>query len=379
METTKSFIDIVWIVIQSVCVLYTFGSIIWKIIPGFWKEKLKQLFRHMSKQIRYFDETSVIHERLLDKIALIDGVDFNHEIRFSIDNAPANVPAEMISISEKLKKENDERLKKGESPVFADLHPYAVHKMDVHREGDREYPVFHVILRESSYFYSLVSVKAKNEIEQNAVLHDLFERLIKNPSNASPDEYDIVHAFGLNTLVLTKDSSFVFSKRNRNTVSSAPGCLHLSVGEHLNTDVLDLDNNGEPNAIESVVKGLLQELGVKVNEEERKTIHFYDVAFSKNTYQYGALGFTYLSDHSNSEIESNWHLSKDGHYESEELVFIDADIVSIVNYLNENTDVVMTKFAMLNVCIALMKEHQFGWSLSKIEKELKKLRPDALL
>lgn len=86
-----------------------------------------------------------------------------------------------------------------------------------------------------------------------------------------------------------------------------------------------------------------------------------------------------MSDHSNSEIKSLWPLSKDGPYESKELVLIDADLVSIVNYLNENTDAVMTKFAMLNVCIALMKEHQFGWSLSKIEKELKKLRPDALL
>ena len=238
----------------------------------------------MSKQIRFFDETSVIHERLLDKIVLFDGVDVNHEIKLSIDNTPANVPAEMISISEKLKEENDERLKRGESPVYKDLHPYAVHSIVVYRQGQREKPVIDITLRVSSFFHSLVSVQAKDEIEKNAVLHDLFERLITDPKeneNITPDGYDIVQGFGLNTLVLTKDSSFVFSKRNKNTVSSAPGCLHLSVGDHSNTDVLDLDNNGEPNAIESVVKGLLQELGVDVSEEEKKTIHFYDIAFRK--------------------------------------------------------------------------------------------------
>jgi hypothetical protein len=80
------------------------------------------------------------------------------------------------------------------------------------------------------------------------------------------------------------------------------------------------------------------------------------------------------------ELYDKWKLSKDGPYESEEIVFIDAKIKSIVKYLNDNPNASMTKFALLNACLALMMEPELGnISQTKIEKELGNLRKGALV
>lgn len=80
------------------------------------------------------------------------------------------------------------------------------------------------------------------------------------------------------------------------------------------------------------------------------------------------------------DIWKSWELSKDGRYESEEIIFIDANIKSIVDYLNNTPNVTITKFALLNVCLALMLEPELGQiSQTKIEKELGRLRLDALV
>lgn len=360
-------------------------------LPKFWKENIKNYIRRFNRVI--FREDSKLGKLLLDDIKLVTGVNRDCNIKFVIDKTPINIPEELSQIANRLKEENTERMKKGENPVYTDLFPYAVHEIlpdrepyAVHeivpyREGPNEKPECTVRIRESSYFNSLITIMALDEkIGDTTVKEKYYSQLIANPGGASPDGYDIVHGFGLNTMVITKDRSFVFAKRNRNTVSTAKGSLHMSVGEHLNNDVLDYAKNSEPSAIESIVKGIYQELGVVVSDEDKANIRFYAVGFSKSVCQYGVLGFTYLRNTSNMDIWKSWELSKDGRYESEEIIFIDANIKSIVDYLNNTPNVTITKFALLNVCLALMLEPELGQiSQTKIEKELGRLRLDALV
>lgn len=385
METLKSIFGIVWGIIQDVCVLYSFGTIVWLILPSYWHEKIKGKIRRFFRHVKLIDDSSYIKEHLLDSIDLIDGNFYDYGIKFNLDKTSARVPDDFKKIGKRLKKENDIRLKKGEKPVYTDLYPYAVHELITRREqiepSGIERPVCHVLIRESSYFYSLISIKAMDEmVGEMTVREKYYKELMDHPSNASPSGYDIVHAFGMNTLVLTKDGSFVFSKRNPNTVSTGQGCLHLSVGEHLNKDLLDISDKGIPDAVQVMVRGIDEELGIERSKIDTSKIRFYGVAFSKRVCQYGVLGFTHLSNCTDNDIRQYWETSKDGHYENEELVFIKADIDSIVKFINNHKTVTMTKFALLNVCLALMNESILGEiKQERIEKELKKLRIDALL
>ena len=375
----------IWKTIQSICVLYAFCSIIWNIIiPISWKEKITQKIRKTFKKLKFIDDTSFLAKLIFDDVSLIEGGDLDCKIIFSIDKTPVNVPDDLKNIGERIKAENELRLKNGQSPVYTDLHPYAIHSITSFRDDKKnrgEMSMIQLKIRESSYFYSLISIQAMNEPlkDGSTVREKYYKKVIETPKNPSPDGYDIVHAFGMNTLALTKDNCFVFCKRNSSTVPTGQGCYHLSVGEHLNRDVLDLDKHNEPNAIEIIKKGFLQELGVELNEEEKNTIHFYGIAFAKSVCQYGVLGFTHLNNHSNEIIKPSWNTSKDGQYESDGIVFIDADIASIIDFLNNNPNVSMTKFCFLNVCYALMNEPILGRiSLNRIDKELKRLRPNAL-
>ena len=58
---------------------------------------------------------------------------------------------------------------------------------------------------------------------------------------------------------------------------------------------------------------------------------------------------------------------------------IDANIKSVVDYLNNNPQSTMTKFALLNVCVALMTEQIFNVGQKEIDRELKRLRPSAIV
>lgn len=377
----QDFLSIIWDAIETICVLYTFITIFWIVIPSYWRERLRIIYRRLFKKFRFIDEESVIGKLILDEIKIQDsGIDFDQEIRFIIDKHPVNVPNDFKEIAKRLERENDERRLEGKSPIFADLKPYAVHSILPHREGDNERPVCDIVLRESSYFYSLISIMAMNEkMEDKTIREKYYKELITDPwDNPTPQGWDIVHGFGMNTLVLTKDHSFVFSLRNQNTVSTGQGCLHLSVGEHLNKDVLDLNKDRKPDAEEVILKGLHQELGIN-EKKDNINIRFYGIAFAKSVCQYGVLGFTHLHNYSDEAIKSSWEISKDGHYENKDIIFINANIESIVQFLNTHPKASMTKFSLLNVCIALMNESILGRVSPKhIEKELKKLRLGAL-
>ena len=377
----------VWGLIQIICVLFSFGTIIWRLIPSHWHTLIKGFFNRLFRTIKIIDETSPMGALLLDEIHFIGGLDYDYGIEFSIDSHPIEVPTDFQTLAKRLEQENDERLRSGKKPVFADLHPYAIHALTPRRYDKYERPIWDILLRESSYFYSLISISAMDEMipsddERNqsiSVRDRYYSELIKDPMTPYLHGYDLVHGFGMNTLVLTKDNSFVLCKRNKDTVSTGGDCLHLSVGEHLNEDVLDLGIDRRPNATRVIKKGLHQELGIDVNRVEDSVIRFYGVAFVEKVCQYGVLGFTHLKSYTDSEIRIAWELSKDGRYENKEIVFVDANINSVVKYLNDNPGVTITKFALLNICVSLMMESELGRiSQRTIESALKKLRLNAI-
>lgn len=382
-------LKVLWKIVQFICVLYSFGTIIWKFIPLYWQEIIKITYRRFFRK-KGVNEKSKMGCLLLNDIKLITGVDRKYEIILTVENnGKLNVPKEFPEIARRLQEENSLRLKLGENPIYSELFPYAVHEIEDHplpavhgilpyRVGEKETPVCKVLLRKSSYFFSLISICAMDEIiddDGTTIREKYYKKLIQNPGNAAPNGLDIVHGFGMNTMVLTKDHSFVFSIRNPNTVSTVKGCVHVSVGEHLNEDSLDQDQQTrEPCAVETISKGILQELGIRLQDEEKRNIHFYGVGFSESVCQYGVLGFTYLKNYSNEDIQRAWELSKDGRYENKGIHFVDANIKSVVKYLNDNPDVCMTKFALLNVCLALMFEPELNYvKQDKIDKELSKI------
>ncbi len=383
----ESVINNIWKLIQIICVLYSFGTIIWKLIPARWHVLINGLFNRAFKTIKLVDEASPLGQLLLDDIHFIGGLDYDYGIEFSIDSHPVEVPSDFQKLAKRLEQENKERLKIGKKPVFADLHPYAIHAFTPLRDDKNERPIWHVLLRDSSYFYSLISILAMDEMvpttdDSNqfiSIRDKYYAELIKDPMNPYPHGNNLVHAFGMNTLVLTKDNSFVLSKRNKDTVSTGGDCLHLSVGEHLNEDVLDIGIDRKPNAVKVIKKGLYQELGIDDKRVDDSAIRFYGIAFAELVCQYGVLGFTHLKSYTDSEIRTAWELSKDGRYENKEIVFIDANINSVVKYLNDNPGVVITKFALLNICVSIMMENELGRvSQHTIEVALKKLRKNAI-
>ena len=383
----KVFIEAIWKIIQIICVLYAFGTIIWKSIPRHWRENLKVHFRGYFRKWNGLNKSTILERLLMDDLNLIGGCEPDYGISFSIDKEPAKVPDDFKIIGDRFKRENECRLREGKNPVFTELFPYAVHSISVFRDQDQsnkvtERPMCHVVLRPSSFYYSLIAVEAMDDVvgpEDTTIREKYYTELLSNPLNLTPQGYDIVHAFGMNTLVLTKDHSFVFSKRNRETVATGQGCLHLSVGEHLNKDVLDFGNDGTPDAVQVIVKGLYQELGIKQDQINKSNIRFYGFTFSKSTCRYGMLGFTHLSELSDEDIRTSWELSKDGHYESEELVFVKANIKSIVDYLNSHSITTITRAALLNACLALMLEPVLGRvSQKQIDKALNELRSNAI-
>lgn len=397
MEYFKDFHDsIAWNVIQDIGVLWSFLSWVWIMLPRYWKSTIRLTCRRMLKKTMVIDKNSEMATLLLDNIEIITGVDRDYRIYLSIDKNPLKVPKDFDTIRDRLEKENSIRLEKGETPVFSDLLPYAVHDIKdndtnryfsvrgilPYRVGKDETPVCKVILRKSSYFYSLISIMAMDEkVGDSTIREKYYKEVLLDPRNPAPEGFDIVHGFGMNTMVLTKDGSFVFSKRNPNTVSTLRGKLHVSVGEHLNQDMLDQDKQTrQPSSIETISKGILQELGITLNEEEKNNIRFYGVGFSKSVCQYGVFGFINLSNYSNKEIKNAWQRSKDGPYESSELLFIEANINSIVDFINKNIEVSMTKFALLNACLALMMEKEEGEvTQEEIDRALKRLRPHSLV
>lgn len=396
--------------IEVFCTYWTFltavATAIWFFLPPHWKERIKNLFRRIPKKMHYKDMPSRLRTLLLDDIKFIDGPFYDYGFNFKIEEGiEANVPDDFKTIADRLKKENDERMMKGEEPVYSDLTPYAVHSIVIRRcdkesqdkKNERliiEKPVCQIELRESSYFYSLVSIMAMNEKVGDVTIREkYYAQLLENPEKPAPDGYDVVHGFGINTLIYTNDGKFVFGERNSNTVATGQGCLHLSVGEHLNKMLLDFDEKNRPDIRKTLIRGIGEELGIKEKKDKYKKegifkeedkfkdadIRFYGFALSTSVCQYGVLGFTHLINCSSTDIENAWPFSRDGHYENKKLVFIDADIRSIVNYLNKNPQSSMTKFALLNVCLTLMIEEEFHVSQKEIDKELKKLRPNALV
>ena len=382
--------DNVWNIIHTICELWTFLTIVvtvtWFIIPSSLKERAKVHLLRLLKKKDDIDKENVIGNMLLDDISFVDGPYKDYCFEFKIDKGHvANVPEDFKTIANRLRLENEERKANGQKPVYSDLIPYAVHNIDYYRTQSQdmmeEIPVCHIELRESSYFYSLVSILAMDEKIGGFTIRDKYYLpLIEKPSNPSPHGYDIVHGLGINTLAYTKDGFFVFGKRETDTVATGQGCLHLSVGEHLNKMLLDHDHDNRPNIIKTLKRGIREELGIDEKLIEDTCISFYGIALSQRVCQYGVLGFTHLEGLTKNDVLKAWQLSKDGRYENRKLVFIDADISSIVKYLNTHTEEKMTKFALLNVCLALMEEKDLflNSSQKRIEHELKGLRPDAL-
>ena len=390
METFDNISDKIWQVIHVICELWTFltilATIIWFVCPPNWKEKIKVLFRRAASKLNKDDMPSLIQRLLFDDITPIDGFYKDYNFKFHLGDEEVNVPEDFKCIADRLRKENEERMLKGEEPVYTDLHPYAVHSILTPREETEmkkiERPTCYIGLRESSYFYSLVSIMAMNERVGEMTIRDKYYcKLLENPDKPTPDGYDVVHALGINTLIYTNDGKFVFGERNPSTVATGQGCLHLSVGEHLNKMLIDFNNeNNEPDITKTLIRGINEELGINVNKLKEVDIRFYGLALSKRLCQYGVLGITILSNFSSTDIEREWVFSKDGRYENRRLVAINADLRSIVDYMNKNPHATMTKFALLNVCLALMKEDILGSiSKEKINKELKRLRKDALV
>lgn len=390
METFENISDKIWQVIHVICELWTFltilATIIWFVCPPIWKEKIKVLFRQAVRKLNQDDMPSLMHSLLFDDITPIDGFYKDYGFKFQLEDREVKVPEDFRRIAYRLRKENEVRMQKGEKPVYSELHPYAVHSILTPREETgmkkTERPTCYIGLRESSYFYSLVSIMAMNERVDNLTIREkYYSKLLENPDRPTPYGYDIVHALGINTLIYTCDGKFIFGERNPNTVATGQGCLHLSVGEHLNKMLIDFNNeNNEPDITKTLIRGINEELGIIVNNLEEADIRFYGLALSKRLCQYGVLGITILNNFSSTDIIKAWMFSKDGRYENRRLVAINADLRSIVDYMNEHPNATMTKFALLNVCLALMKEDILGSiSKEKIDKELKRLRKDALV
>ncbi len=341
----------------KISVLWSILTIVWLCLSKRTKYRIvlkcKSLFRKKIAANDFYK----IGDLIFDDVVILDGI--VEDFRFSIktDNKEVRLPSELKTISQKLERENELRRQNNTFPIFTDLEPYAIKSISFCRdsvEGEKNRCIIHV--RKSSYFNSLISILALDQKlrDGQTVKEKYYNNIIQNPYMPSPDGFNLVNALGVNVIVLTEDGKIVLAERNKRNVSTGKGAVHVSMGEHLNKEVIDLNTKGEIDLTIAARRGLFQELGLTVEECDRLDIRFYCIGFTPKFCQYGTFGFTEI-ELTSSELEERRKSAKDGKYETEKLHYITASLKAFIRFLMD-TDIVITQWAMVSVILFLVQE-----------------------
>lgn len=370
--------------LSKISVLWSILTIIWIFLPKKIKYRINIKYKRLFKKKIIVNDFYKVGDMEFDDVVILDGIVSDYYFSIKSDNKEAKLPLELRKISEKFKKENELRQLNNISPIYTDLEPYAIKSINFCRdnvEGEKNRCIIHV--RKSSYFNSLISVLALDEKLRNGqtVKDKYYKKIIEDPYTPSPNGDNLINALGVNVLVLTGDGKIVLAERNGRNVSTAKGAVHISMGEHLNKEVIDLNSDGEIDLTVAAKRGLFQELGLTVKECNELDIRFYCIGFTPKLCQYGTFGFTEI-ELTSAELEERRKLAKDGKYEIKKLHYIDTSLKSFVNFLI-NTDIAITQWAIVSVILFFMQEGFYtlneinsGFSHKNIDKFRNKIIND---
>lgn len=168
---------------------------------------------------------------------------------------------------------------------------YCLKGFFITRDPIAEEPILHLKFGPTDYFNFLAtSMNLDKEIKINGIKTTLRKRYLENVDPwAKPIDF-LAHSFGINLAVITADNRLILTKRSGH-VRSRPLSWNTTISEGLQRPV-DSDKDGRPDLYKAAARGIREELGIIVPEEQIKFLSF---GLDTELYQYGILGCVKLN------------------------------------------------------------------------------------
>lgn len=371
-QNFKEFKDFIEPILYPFGLISACGVLIWKILPYRFKEYLKRQMYRLRKRGSRKNSYSSNHamevgDICLDDFIPLDGTTKDYNVFITHDESEAKLPDDLQKISLRLKEENENRKEHNQDPIYYEGRPLALKSIMFTRAGQHigdddynEKSECRIFTQNSSFFNALITLKCLDQVLKDGltVREKYYNSIIDKPLDIGKSTYALIHGIGINVMIVTKDRKIVLSKRNEKIVAASGGELHISVGEHLNRELADLDREKNLDIQNIALRGILQELGI--NDEEITTNHtsaskvrFFSVGFAPVACQYGFIGYAETSLTSEGVLR-RYPLSKDGRFEATDLIFFDFSLDGFARFLLES-DIIITQWAFASVIISLIQ------------------------
>ncbi|MBO0933760.1 hypothetical protein [Fibrella aquatilis] len=322
----------------------------------FTRGKIRKL---LPSKVEQPDKKFSIGDIVLEDCRLLDGIDSDYRVNIQHSDEYVHLPDDLQKLSQDIKHQNEERERKGERPIFQDLKPFGIKSLHFKRdEATGEHNVCIVRTLRSSFYNSLIT-KNLNTIlpDGQTVKAKYYDQIIDNPYELSPNNFNLIHALGVNILIITKDNQAIISKRNAQNVASSSGMYSISVCEHLNEEIVDFDINRTIQAKKVAKHGILQELGITENEIIGD-VKFFAVGFMPSLCHYEIIGMAYVSLDSNQIEASIRNIAKDGSYEISKVEFVEFTLPEVVNFF-KTTNLILTEWLVATLIICLQQQFSY--------------------
>lgn len=146
-----------------------------------------------------------------------------------------------------------------------------------------------------------------------------------------PNPY-LSNSFGVNILVVCQDSTIIVVLRNLTEVEKSKGVFNLSIDEGMSRPT-DEEGPGVPSVFRCAQRGLYEELGLVVSQEE---ITFFSFGIDPLRHEYGVLGIA-EPDLTSREVVSHFKTRAKDRFEVEKKPFeIPFDPRSVFEFMQKN-------------------------------------------
>jgi hypothetical protein len=172
-------------------------------------------------------------------------------------------------------------------------------------------------------------------IQDNAGnLTTIREKYFPNFDVEQPNQY-VTHSFGLNLSVITKDNKMLFCQRNA-FVAHKKRIYTVPMNEGMQYPQ-DIDDFGKPSFLKTVYRGLIEELGVNLNDlgYSKYTLDMLNFGMLASDNEYSLLGRVKLPLITEEVEEMYYFSAKDRGLETQnELYAVDYDPYSIIEFVS---------------------------------------------
>jgi len=268
----------------------------------------------------HFKMPEHIHERLCIENPYFDHTSWNEEASYwgssdeqvllnAISDLSENINEnELKDLLEEKKNEIAEMFLNRRNEAFFNGEMYGIKEVKDHREGKEEIAIFKAKSIRTDYY-------------THRVMSAIYQALIKEGNLRSPEGvhdinqyYPFLTSLGMNVImVIENKKKIVLTKRSKKLINMTDDLWHLSMNEAISiTDIrygqIDLDD--------CVRRGLVEELGIKLEEIGYSTIHYCDVFMLTNPLEVGIFAVLVCDNLTEVDIKNCYNTAQDAPLES---------------------------------------------------------------